>query len=83
MSLTTTKIYRTAFVYILSILFFSSSVYADHDDAYKQTDTITGAGAHFAWVIFDELKDELEQSTGKKFSYMEKIPILAWAVMPV
>ncbi len=26
---------------------------------------ITGAGAHFAWVIFDELKDELEQATGK------------------
>lgn len=72
MPLTTTKIYRTAFVYILSILFFSSSVYADHDDAYKQTDTITGAGAHFAWVIFDELKDELEQSTGKKLQLYGK-----------
>ncbi len=34
--------------------------------------TITGAGAHFAWVIFDSLKDELERTTGKKIELFGK-----------
>ncbi|VAW61344.1 Phosphate ABC transporter, periplasmic phosphate-binding protein PstS (TC 3.A.1.7.1) [hydrothermal vent metagenome] len=33
---------------------------------------MTGAGAHFAWVIFDSLKDELEKSTGKKIELFGK-----------
>jgi len=35
-------------------------------------DIITGAGAHFAWVIFDSLKDELEKSSGKKLELFGK-----------
>jgi phosphate transport system substrate-binding protein len=48
----------------MSILFFSTYILAADEN--NQTDTITGAGAHFAWVIFDSLKDELEEATGKK-----------------
>ena len=35
-------------------------------------DKITGAGAHFAWVIFDSLKDGLEKKTGKKIELFGK-----------
>ena len=58
------------FVFLLSL--FSSAVSADHGTGYQQEDTITGAGAHFAWVIFDELKGELEQSTGKNLQLYGK-----------
>jgi phosphate transport system substrate-binding protein len=74
MSLISTKFPRLAFVFCL--LFFSHLVNADSDKnadtGYQQPDTITGAGAHFAWVIFDELRDELEQSTGKKLQLYGK-----------
>lgn len=36
------------------------------------SDTITGAGAHFAWVIFDSLKEELERKSGKKLQLFGK-----------
>ena len=42
------------------------------DDKNKQDKVITGAGAHFAWVIFDNLKDELEESSGKKIQLFGK-----------
>jgi len=42
------------------------------DQATETKSTITGAGAHFAWVIFDSLKDELQQSTGKKLELFGK-----------
>jgi len=35
-------------------------------------ETLTGAGAHFAWVIFDALKDELEEKTGKNIELFGK-----------
>ena len=30
-----------------------------------RTAIITGAGAHFAWVVFDELKPDLERVSGR------------------
>ena len=36
------------------------------------SETITGAGAHFAWVIFDALKDELEETSGKNIALFGK-----------
>jgi len=48
---------------LLSHLFYSISVYAEDK---QPSDTITGAGAHFAWVIFDSLKSDLENATGRK-----------------
>lgn len=38
----------------------------------NQSQTITGAGAHFAWVVFDALKDELEETTGKNITLFGK-----------
>jgi ABC-type phosphate transport system substrate-binding protein len=29
-------------------------------------DTLMGAGAHFAWIVFDAIKDDLEKKTGRK-----------------
>jgi len=55
------------FAFFLSL---SSNLIAD--DVVKKPTTITGAGAHFAWVIFDSLKDELEQSTGNKLQLFGK-----------
>ncbi len=72
MSQITTKIFRLSNIYFFSVVFFSPLAYADHNADDKSSDVITGAGAHFAWVIFDELKDELEQSTGKKLQLYGK-----------
>jgi len=61
--------------FIFSLLFLSvaqAEPQKNTDTSEKQQGVITGAGAHFAWVIFDELKDELEQSTGKKLQLYGK-----------
>lgn len=72
MPLIITKTFRLIDIFIFAWLFFSFPVYAATDTGNKQTGVITGAGAHFAWVIFDELKGELEQSTGKKLQLYGK-----------
>lgn len=33
---------------------------------------ITGAGAHFSWIVFNELKDELEKKSGRKITLYGK-----------
>lgn len=56
---------------LVLILFITPSpVLAQHTG--DESGTITGAGAHFAWVIFDSLKSELEQSSGKKLNLFGK-----------
>jgi len=54
----------------LGIIFSSTNGVAE--DKIGNSDTITGAGAHFAWVIFDSLKDELQETTGKKLQLFGK-----------
>ena len=56
--------------FTILILFLSANSQAEN--ATQKPDIITGAGAHFAWVIFDSLKAELEQSTGKKLQLFGK-----------
>jgi len=56
---------------LFSLLFITKSLFAA-EQSESQKETITGAGAHFAWVIFDSLKDELEQSTGNKLQLFGK-----------
>ncbi len=34
--------------------------------AYSDEEMLMGAGAHFAWIVFDALKDDLEKATGRK-----------------
>lgn len=59
-----------------TLLLCSNTVFAeDKPDATSypsDPETITGAGAHFAWVIFDSLKDEIEAKTGKKMQLFGK-----------
>jgi hypothetical protein len=52
----------------LLVLFnlFCISVFADEATADKDSQSpIIGAGAHFAWVIFNDLKPALQQSSGR------------------
>ncbi len=57
-------------VVFIFTLTYSLNLQANSDE--PSSGTITGAGAHFAWVIFDSLKDELEKSTGKKIALFGK-----------
>lgn len=34
--------------------------------AYSDEDMLMGAGAHFAWIVFDAIKEDLEKATGRK-----------------
>lgn len=54
----------------LPLLLISGNLSANHPN--ESEEVITGAGAHFAWVIFDSLKSELEQSTGRKIQLFGK-----------
>lgn len=56
----------------LSLLFLLLPSHGMANDKNKQSDVITGAGAHFAWVIFDSLKSELESTTGRKIQLFGK-----------
>jgi len=59
------------FIYaLLLLMLLNSTSMAEHKD--EQTNTITGAGAHFAWVIFDSLKEELEEKSGNKLQLYGK-----------
>jgi len=62
---------KKTFCLLIMIYVFNPAIsLAGHPD--KPVETITGAGAHFAWVIFDSLKDELEQKTGKNIQLFGK-----------
>jgi len=54
----------------LPLILISGTLSANHPS--ESDEAITGAGAHFAWVIFDSLKTELEQKTGKKIQLFGK-----------
>lgn len=57
---------------VIYILFLFQVIGLSTALAAEKTGSITGAGAHFAWVIFDELKDELETVSGKKLQLYGK-----------
>lgn len=48
----------------LAMMFFHASVFAEEIPA--DEDALMGAGAHFAWIVFDALKEDLEKKTGRK-----------------
>ncbi|HEB82016.1 MAG TPA: hypothetical protein ENJ11_04040 [Gammaproteobacteria bacterium] len=55
-------------LFVLFVFYSPSTLAEDRSPIPPQEsdrETITGAGAHFAWVIFDSLKDEIEAKTGK------------------
>lgn len=65
---------KIKFISLIYTALLSSLIYPISSSANenKSSDVITGAGAHFAWVIFDSLKDELESTTGKKLNLFGK-----------
>ncbi len=63
--------YRTKlFTLIVSaLLVFNVSAWAKEsapNEIDKGEDILMGAGAHFAWIVFDALKADLEKKTGRK-----------------
>jgi len=54
---------RTILLIFIGIILISPGTSAEIEPA---DGLIFGAGAHFAWVVFDELKDDLERVSGKK-----------------
>jgi ABC-type phosphate transport system substrate-binding protein len=63
----------------LLVLFyiFCGAVYADQATVDKENQSpIVGAGAHFSWVIFNDLKPALEQSSGRKVELFGKESML-------
>jgi len=62
---------KKSFYLFLSIILVCP-VAALAEDKDEKSEVITGAGAHFAWVIFDSLKGELENTTGKKLQLFGK-----------
>ena len=50
---------------VLLLISFILTSYQAQADKVRDENTITGAGAHFAWVIFDSLKEELKKTTGR------------------
>lgn len=51
---------------LLSAAWFAAPLALQADPANKAAPPIVGAGAHFAWVIFHELKPELERASGRR-----------------
>lgn len=47
-----------------ALMLFNSTAIAD--ELPTDEDALMGAGAHFAWIVFDALKEDLEKKTGRK-----------------
>jgi len=63
--------YRTVLLTLLvsALLVFHVSAFAkeDHTNELDNNEgSLMGAGAHFAWIVFDALKADLEKKTGRK-----------------
>lgn len=51
-------------IVVIATMFFHTSALADEN--IPEEDALMGAGAHFAWIVFDALKEDLEKKTGRK-----------------
>ena len=47
-----------------ALMFFNANAFAE--ELPDGEDALMGAGAHFAWIVFDALKEDLEKKTGRK-----------------
>ena len=56
-------------IFVSVLLAFNVSAWAKEstpNEIDKNEDMLMGAGAHFAWIVFDALKADLEKKTGRK-----------------
>lgn len=53
---------------LCALLWAAAPAFAGHDNGHEgeDSDALMGAGAHFAWIVFDALKEDLEKKTGRK-----------------
>ena len=51
---------------IALVLSFMCALLAVPQAAFSDEDVLMGAGAHFAWIVFDAIKEDLEKATGRK-----------------
>ena len=49
---------------IIAMVFFAVTFTASADEGSENA--LMGAGAHFAWIVFDALKEDLERATGRE-----------------
>jgi phosphate transport system substrate-binding protein len=61
----TRRPYGILFTLLLGLLSLTQGAAAEMEQA-SEDDVLMGAGAHFAWIIFDALKADLEAKTGRK-----------------
>lgn len=57
------RILTVFFSLACSMLMFGATATAEANDSNENA--LMGAGAHFAWIVFDALKEDLERATGR------------------
>lgn len=62
----TRRPYGILLILLFGLLSMAQGSAADEMDQAAEDDVLMGAGAHFAWIIFDALKADLEAKTGRK-----------------
>lgn len=55
---------KTVLAALLTALFYLPLTQAAIDEEFE-SDALMGAGAHFAWIVFDALQEDLEKATGR------------------
>ena len=50
---------------VCAVLLFGTTFSATADQS-NENNPLMGAGAHFAWIVFDALKEDLERATGRE-----------------
>ncbi|MDH5178359.1 MAG: substrate-binding domain-containing protein [Gammaproteobacteria bacterium] len=68
--------HRLLALQILGVFCFLFGLPACAASPLQEGDDIVGAGAHFSWIIFNKLKPELEQMSGRKISLYGKNSML-------
>ena len=60
------KKFCASFLAIIVSMLLSFNVSAATNETTADEDMLMGAGAHFAWIVFDALQADLEKKTGRK-----------------
>ena len=57
--------FRNFFIGLIGCITLTGSALTASADE-SQEEALMGAGAHFAWIVFDALKEDLERATGRE-----------------
>lgn len=56
----------TGALFVVLLAMSSSAYCTDNMQDHEDENALMGAGAHFAWILFDAIKDDIEAKTGRK-----------------